>query len=186
MSLSVFVVLAEGFEEIEAVTPIDVLRRAGLNVTTVALSGQTATGAHGIALMADRTWDEVAALTPDVLLLPGGMPGSRHLGEHLGLKEMARRVADSNHWLAAICAAPALTLASWGLLSGRKATCYPGCESHFPPDVTYQQASVVVDGRIITANGIGGAMEFSLQLVKLLTNQETAEKLQAKMLVRNS
>ena len=186
MSLSIFVILAEGFEEIEAITPIDVLRRAGLNVTTIGLSGQTVTGAHGVALLADRTWDEVAALTPEVLLLPGGMPGSKHLGEHSGLKEMARRVADSNHWLAAICAAPALTLASWGLLAGRKATCYPGCESHFPPDVEYQKIPVVIDGKIITANGIGGTMEFSLQLVKLLINQETANNLQAKMLVSNS
>ena len=183
MSTSVFVILAEGFEEIEAITPIDVLRRAGLDVTTVGLSGKTITGAHGVPLLADRTWDEVAALTPDVLLLPGGIPGSRHLGEHSGLKEMARRVADSDRWLAAICAAPALTLANWGLLSGRKATCYPGCESHFPPDVKHQQTPVVVDGQIITACGAGAAMEFSFQLVKFLLDQTTADNLRAKMLV---
>jgi len=183
MSLSVFVILAEGFEEIEAIIPIDVLRRAGLNVTTIGLSGQTVTGSHGIVLLADRTWNEVVTLTPEVLFLPGGIPGSSHLGEHSGLKEMAKRVADSNHWLAAICAAPALTLASWGLLSGREATCYPGYESHFPPDVKYQRTSVVVDGRIITACGAGVTMEFSLQLVKLLVNQEAANKLRTQMLV---
>ena len=183
MSFSIFVILAEGFEEIEAVIPIDVLRRAGLNLTTVGLSGKTVTGSHGITLTADRGWDEVAALTPDLLLLPGGMPGSKHLGEHSGLREMARRVADSNRWLAAICAAPALTLASWGLLAGRNATCYPGCETHFSPNVTFQQAPVVVDGKIITACGIGAAMEFALQLVKLLVDQETADKLRTQMLV---
>ena len=183
MSFSVFVVLAEGFEEIEAITPIDVLRRAGLDVTTVGLSGKTITGAHGVPLLADRTWDEVAALTPDVLLLPGGIPGSKNLGEHSGLKKMAKRVADSDRWLAAICAAPALTLASWDLLSGRKATCYPGCESHFPPDVKHQQIPVVVDGRIITACGVGATMEFSLQLVALLLDQATADSLRARMLV---
>jgi 4-methyl-5(b-hydroxyethyl)-thiazole monophosphate biosynthesis len=183
MSLSVFVILAEGFEEIEAITPIDVLRRAGLDVTTIGLSGQTVTGAHGIALVADRTWNEVATLLPDVLLLPGGMPGSKHLGVHTGLREMAKRVADSDRWLAAVCAAPALTLGNWGLLSGRKATCYPGCESHFPPDVEYQQVPVVIDGRIVTASGVGATMEFSLQLVELLLDQATADNLRARMLV---
>ncbi|MCL2305510.1 MAG: DJ-1/PfpI family protein [Planctomycetaceae bacterium] len=183
MPHSVFVVLAEGFEEIEAVIPIDVLRRAGFDVTTVALARKTVTGSHAIALTADRTWDEVATSTPDLLLLPGGMPGSKHLGEHSGLKEMAERVANSDRYLAAICAAPALTLATWGLLSGREATCYPGTESHFPPNVKHQRASVVVDGKIITACGIGAAMEFSLQLVKLLANQEAAEKIRTQMLV---
>ena len=186
MPLTVFVVLAEGFEEIEAVTPIDVLRRAGLNVTTIGLAGKTVTGSHGIALTADRTWDEVAALTPDVLLLPGGMPGSKHLGEHAGLQGMARRVAQSDRWLAAICAAPAFTLASWGLLTGRKATCYPGCETQFPADVPYQNEPVIVDGHIITARGPGAAMEFALQLTAQLQNQATADKLRAQMLVAST
>jgi len=183
MSLTVFVVLAEGFEEIEAVIPIDVLRRAGLNVTMVGLSGISVTGSHGIAISADRAWDEVAALTPNVLLLPGGMPGSKHLGQHPGLREMARRVADSDGYLAAICAAPALTLASWGLLAGRKATCYPGYETQFPADVTFQPENVVDDGKILTARGAGVAMDFSLRLVSILLNPETAEKLRAQMLV---
>jgi len=183
LSFTVYVVLAEGFEEIEAVTPIDVLRRAGLSVTTVGLSGKTVTGSHGIVLTADQTWDEVATLTPDVLLLPGGMPGSKNLGQHASLKEMATRVADSGR-LAAICAAPAFTLGSWGLLAGRKATCYPGFETQFPADVEFQAEPVVVDDRILTANGIGAAMEFSLQLVALLLDQTTAGKLRTQMLCR--
>ena len=183
MAISVFIVLAEGFEEIEAVTPMDVLRRAGLDVTTVGLAGKTVAGSHGIALTADRTWDEVASLTPDLLLLPGGMPGSKNLGAHAGLKEMAKRLADSDRSIAAICAAPAFTLGDWGLLSGRKATCYPGCETQFPADVKFQADPVVVDGRIITSRGIGTAMEFSLRLVSLLLNQATADQLRTQMLV---
>jgi len=191
MPLSVFAVLAEGFEEIEAVTPIDVLRRAGFNVTTIGLAGKVVTGSHGIALTADRIWDEVATLTPDVLLLPGGMPGSKHLGEHPGLQEMTHRVAQPNtqpntqpeRWLAAICAAPAFTLASWGLLAGRKATCYPGFETQFPADVQYQNEPVVVDGHIVTARGPGAAMEFALQLVAQLQNPAAADTLRTQMQV---
>ena len=181
MTLSVIVALADGFEEIEAVTPIDVLRRASLNLTTIALSGRTVTGSHGIVLTADRTWEDVAAVTPDVLVLPGGMPGSPNLGEHQGLRQMARHVAAANGWLTALCAAPAFTLAAWGLLAGRRATCFPGCETKFPADVRYEKESVVVDGRIVTASGPGAAHDFAFTLVELLVSGDAANRLRLKM-----
>ncbi len=181
MSLSVIVALAEGFEEIEAVTPIDVLRRAGLNLLSVGLTDRTVTGSHGVVLTADKTWDEVAALTPDVLVLPGGMPGSKNLGDHSGLRQMAKRIVAADGWLAANCAAPAFTLAPWGLLSNRKATCFPGCEMQFPADVSYQNATVLVDGHIITARGPGATFDFSLKLLECLLNGGTAESLRSQM-----
>ncbi len=181
MSKNVMIVLADGFEEIEAVTPIDVLRRAGLNVTTVGITGKIVTGAHGITLTADKTWAEAEPMTPDVLVLPGGMPGSKNLGEHPGLKKKAEQITAANGWLAAICAAPAFTLASWGLLAQRQATCYPGCETLFPADVRYKNEPIVVDGRVVTGKGPGVALDFSLQLVELLVDAATADNLQSQM-----
>ncbi len=176
MTLSVIVALADGFEEIEAVAPIDVLRRAGLKLSTVGITGKIVTGSHGVSLTADQGWSDVATATPDVLVLPGGMPGSKHLGEHPGLKTMAQRVAAANGYLAAICAAPAFTLGSWGLLADRNATCYPGCESLFPTDVKFRKdLGVVVDGRIVTACGPGVALDFSFALVELLLGAKAAD-----------
>ena len=179
MSLSVIVALADGFEEIEAVAPIDILRRAGLNVVTVGISGRTVIGSHGIVLTADQAWNDPPP--PDILVLPGGMPGSRHLGEHFGLQQMARQVAQSDGYLAAICAAPAFTLGAWGLLSGRNATCYPGCEELFPLNVTYRNEPVVVDGHIVTARGPGVALEFSFRLAELLQSAEAVDRLRSQM-----
>lgn len=182
MSKKIFVVLADGFEEIEAVTPVDILRRAGFDVLTVALFGNAATGSHGIVISTDRTWNDVADATPDVLVLPGGMPGSKNLGEHAGLQTMARRVADSRTgFLAAICAAPAFTLGPWGLLSGKTATCYPGCETQFPADVQYEPDGVVVDGRIITARGPGVAANFAFALVGQLSDNKAVMELRDQM-----
>ena len=182
--MTIIVALAEGFEEIEAVTPIDVLRRAGLNPTTVGLSGRSVTGSHGVVLTADQVWDDVAPSTPDVLVLPGGMPGSKNLGEHEGLRQMAQQVAAAGGWLSAICAAPAFTLAAWGLLAGHRATCYPGCESHFPAGVNYEKQPVVVDGRFVTACGPGVALDFSFKLVELLVDSKAADRLRTQMLHR--
>ena len=181
MSLSVVIALADGCEEIEVVAPINILRRAGLDVMTVGIAGQTVTGSRGIVLTADRAWCDLVATMPTVLVLPGGMPGSRNLGEHSGLRQMALRVAQADGYLAAICAAPAFTLGVWGLLSGRNATCYPGCEELFPADVTYCNEPVVVDGHFITACGPGVALEFAFRLVELLQGTEVADRLCSQM-----
>jgi 4-methyl-5(b-hydroxyethyl)-thiazole monophosphate biosynthesis len=186
MKQCILIALAEGFEEIEAVTPTDVLRRAGCNVITAGIANKIVCGSHGIKITADVEWSEVADLTPNVLVLPGGMPGAKNLGEHCGLKALAQRVAETNGILAAICAAPAFTLAPWGLLKGRKATCFPGCEKSFPIDAEHQKTAVVVDGSLITASGPGVALDFSFSLVERLLDKAAVSKLQGEMQYQKS
>lgn len=183
MANTALVALASGFEEIEAVTQIDVLRRAAVEVTVAGLDGLEITGSRGVTICADIALADVSE-TPDVLVLPGGMPGAENLGASAELEALAKRVLDEGGLLAAICAAPACTLAKWGLLEGCTATCYPSFESRFGDNTTFSENRVVVDGSIITSRGPGTAMEFALTIVEQLIDTETAAKLQAGMLVR--
>lgn len=176
------VVLAEGFEEIEAVTPIDVLRRAGVEVVTAGLSGKRVQGSHGIAVEADTTLD--AAPSCDVLVLPGGMPGSDNLGKSEAVQALVRKTHAAGKHVAAICAAPALALGATGVLDGRRATCYPGLEKHFGPRVTRVEDRVVVDGKVVTSRGPGTALEFSLALVEQLVSKQKADELRKGLLAR--
>ncbi|MBI4398225.1 MAG: DJ-1/PfpI family protein [Candidatus Omnitrophica bacterium] len=182
MSKKVLILLAEGFEEIEAVTIIDVLRRAEFNVTVAAVSGVNVTGAHGLKVEADI---ELAAYqeSPDAIVLPGGMPGSQHLGDSPLVAGWIQKMHNQKKLVGAICAAPALALARHGILNGKQATCYPGFERHFQPGVKHSAARVVVDGNVITSQGPGSALEFSLALVKQLGKPEKAQELQEGMLV---
>lgn len=182
MSKTILVALADGFEEVEAMAPIDVLRRAGFDLITVGITGQTATSSRGVVVVPDKKWNDVAEMTPDLLVLPGGMPGSKYLGEHGGLRKMAERIAAADGYLAAICAAPAFTLGAWGLLSGHRATCYPGCESQFPKDVTYVTDGVVVDRRKITSTGAGRAFDFSFAIVEQFAGAAAVQKLKEQMM----
>ena len=184
MGKKVLVVLAEGFEEIEAITPIDILRRAELEVTVAGLSGRTVSGAHGIKFQTDTTFDEYQSL-PDALILPGGMPGSRNLGESKKLAELIKKMDSQKKVVGAICAAPALALAPTGILNGKKATCYPGFEKNFSPAVNFSSERVVVDGNIITSRGPGSALEFALELVEKLAGKEKAEALGEGLLVKS-
>ncbi|MBV6423961.1 MAG: Protein/nucleic acid deglycase 3 [Steroidobacteraceae bacterium] len=179
------VVLAEGFEEIEAVTPIDVLRRAGVEVTVAGVSGTTVRGAHGVSFGCDAT---LAAVTfaPDAIVLPGGLPGAENLGASAVVRDRVLQVRDAGGVCAAICAAPAFTFARYGLLDGRRATCYPGFEHHFPPGTQASDERVVVDGRIVTSRGPGTALEFSLTLVDLLTGADAARGLGQGMLAKGN
>ncbi len=184
MSKKVLVILAEGFEEIEAVTPIDVLRRAGLEVTLAGVSGKTITGAHGIKFQADITLDEYKGL-PDAIVLPGGLPGAKNLGESKKVAELVKRMNSQKKLVAAICAAPALVLAPAGVLEGKKATCYTGFEKNFPPSVSFSKDRVVVDGNIVTSCGPGSALEFALELVEQLAGKEKAQTLKEGLLVKS-
>ncbi len=172
----IYVFLAEGFEEIEAVTPADCLRRAGKTVQTVGVGGKVITGSHGIPVTADITADEI--LLDDALemiVLPGGMPGTRNLGKSAAVQKAIAFCNENDRWIAAICAAPSI-LGALGLLSGKKATCYPG----FEPELTGCTAlpvPAVRDGRFITGRGPGAAMDFALELVTVLTDADTAKKL---------
>ncbi len=183
MSKRAVVVLAEGFEEIEAVTPIDVLRRAGIEVTVAGISGTTVRGAHGVNFGCDATLASVH-FVPDVIVLPGGLPGAENLGASAMVRDRVLEVRDAGGLCAAICAAPAFTLAPYGLLDDRRATCYPGFEHHFGPRTQSSDERVVVDGRIVTSRGPGTALEFSLAIVDLLVGAEAARGLQQGMLAK--
>src|SRR3989338_11700711 len=167
MSKKVLIILAEGFEEIEAVTPIDVLRRAGAEVTSAGLSGKVVSGAHGIKFEADIPLDDYRD-SPDAIILPGGMPGARNLAESKKVADFIKKMNSQKKIIGAICAAPALALSPTGVLDGKKATCYPGFESNFSKSVKFSQERVVTDGNVITSKGPGSALEFSVKLVEQL------------------
>lgn len=171
----IYVFLADGFEEVEALTTVDLLRRAGGNVHTISVSDNLCVhGAHGIDVKADCLFED-ASDTADMLILPGGMPGTLHLKEHSGLTSLLNSYHESNLFIAAICAAPTV-LGHLGLLTGRKACCYPGMESGLTgADVVFD--SVAVDGNIITSRGVGTAIPFALTLIEILFGSEKSEEI---------
>ena len=171
------VLLANGFEEIEALTPVDMLRRAGLEVKTVGIGGKRIVGSHGIALEADMLPEEVNLDAVDMAIFPGGMPGSLNLDKSEFTDEIIGAVTKNGGRLAAICAAP-LVLGRRGLLVGKRATCYPGFESELRGAVTTGEG-VVTDGSITTARGMGVALEFSKELISLVITKEKAAELSA-------
>ena len=177
------VILADGFEEIEAVTQIDVLRRAGVDVTVVGLTAGPVTGAHGVELGTDATLADLG-FEPDVVVLPGGMPGSENLGNDPDVVELLRKQHAAGRKIAAICAAPAFAPVKAGVLDGKRATCYPSFESRFEATTTAVEDRVVVDGTVTTSRGPGTALEFALELAEQLAGRATADRLRAGMLVR--
>lgn len=185
MSKKVLIILAEGFEEIEAVTAIDVLRRAGLEVTVAGLASNRITGAHGIVIEADVLLDQYSQ-NPDAIVLPGGMPGAQNLGKSQKVREIIKKVYDQKKWVASICAAPALAVAPTGILNGKKATCYPGFEKNFPSTVKFSKERVAIDENIITSQGPGSALEFALKLAEQLVGKEKAQNLKEDMIVLSS
>ncbi len=173
----VYVFLADGFEEIEALCPVDIMRRAGIEVRTTAIGTQREVrGAHNITVSADMLFSELHIEgTPELLMLPGGMPGATHLREHDGLCTLLKTASAAGSRLAAICAAPFI-LGELGLLEGREATCYPGFEERlFGAKVSPK--GVVTDGNITTATGMGVATRFGLELVRLLRGAEAADRI---------
>ena len=176
---TVCVPLAPGFEEIEAVTIIDVLRRADVHVIDAGTSPGPITGSHGIIIATDTTVDQVDADALDMLALPGGMPGSRHLQEHPGVRALLARVAGRGRYTAAICAAP-MVLAAEGLLAGKRATSHPSVRAHIA-GAAYEEQAVVEDGSVVTSRGAGTAMAFALRLVALLVDEPTAARLRTAM-----
>lgn len=177
------VLLAEGFEEIETATPVDVLRRAGVEVTLAGVDGLVHKGAHGLTYNADAKAEGLAG-DFDLVVLPGGMPGAKNLGESPDARSLVERTFRAGKLIAAICAAPALTLAAWGILDGKLATCYPGMEKTFPAGVKFSPERVVVDGNVVTSRGPGAALEFSLTLVRLLVGEDQAKRIAVDMLLK--
>lgn len=172
----VLVPLAEGCEEIETVTIIDLLRRAQIDVDTAALDGNGVTGSHDIGIAADMNLDAALGQDYDMIVLPGGLPGATRLEADSRLRELLLRMAANGRYTAAICAAPRV-LAAAGLLSGREATSYPGFLDDY--DVAYSTAPVVVDGKIITSRGPGTAMDFALTLIERLRGAEIRNQVES-------
>ena len=169
----VYVFFADGFEEIEALTVVDMLRRVEVETVMVSVTGnRNVTGAHGITVETDGLFSEYSYEDGTMAVLPGGMPGTNHLMAHEGLKEVLLSYAAAKKYLAAICAAPSV-LGMNGLLQGRHATCFPGFEEKLLGAVAMPDA-VVIDGTVITSKGMGTAISFAAALVSVLMDEETA------------
>ena len=174
----IYVLLAEGFEETEAIEPADIMKRAGLTVMLVGLSERYVTGAHGITVKADLTINEVAKTDMELLMLPGG-PGHEKLDNDTRVHELIDYAVNNNLYIGAICAAPSI-LGKKGLLKGKKATCFPGYEQYLL-GAELSEEKAVADGKIITGRGAGAAGEFGLKTVEVLRGAELSQKLRKAM-----
>lgn len=178
-----FVFLATGFEEIEALGTVDILRRGGIHVNTVSIMDKLeVVGAHNIPTIADFLFENADFSAADVLVIPGGIPGSNHLNSCCRLKELIVQKYKENILLAAICAGP-MVLGGLGLLKGRNATCFP----NFEPTMigaTAIDAGVVVDGNIITCKGPGYVFDFGIAILKVLKDEMIAEEVAAALLMK--
>lgn len=176
----VYAFLAEGFEETEAILPLDLLIRAGIPVRTVAIGeSRTVPGAHGLPVVADVLAEQLPDLPEDaeMIFLPGGMPGTKNLEESPAVQNYIRQAVERNLPLTAICAAPSI-LGKLGLLNGKKATCFPGFEQYLS-GATVCDCGVVTDGNVITARALGAAHEFAFAIIRMLKDEGTAEQVRA-------
>jgi 4-methyl-5(b-hydroxyethyl)-thiazole monophosphate biosynthesis len=177
----VLVPLAQGCEELEAVTVVDLLRRAGIEVVTAGLDREPVRASRGVVLVPDMDLDSALALDYEMVVLPGGIPGADNLEADARVRGLLRRMAESGRFTAAICAAPKV-LASAGLLAGRQATSYPGVlDALGLPDTRYLTEPVVKDGRVITSRSVGTAMDFALELIETLVGRAKREEVEAKL-----
>ncbi len=170
---------ATGYEEVEALTVVDLLRRVGITVDMVSITeDMTVVGAHGIAVGMDKTFEN-ADKDVDMLVLPGGMPGTLNLKAHSGLCDMVKAYNEKGKYIAAICAAPTV-FGSLGILESRNATCYPGMEEELCCRQSKTE-SVIVDGNVITSRGLGTAIDFALEIITVLMDESVADSLAEKI-----
>ncbi|HRW56799.1 MAG TPA: DJ-1/PfpI family protein [Oscillospiraceae bacterium] len=172
----VYLFLADGFEETEAVTTYDILKRAGLTVKIVGVGGKTVCGAHGLTVEADVSENAAGLSDAEMIVLPGGMPGARNLKNSTAVSRAVETALAGNKIIGAICAAPGVVLAGTGALCGKRWTCYPGYEV---PEGRYTGMRTERDGNLITANGPGAAPEFAFLLVEAALGEKAAAALQA-------
>lgn len=172
----VSVFFGTGFEEIEALSVVDILRRAGIETDMVSITGQeTVTSSHGVTVSMDKNLEEVDFSSLDMIVLPGGMPGTKNLEACDLLMEQVDSFFEKGKWIAAICAAPTI-FGHRGILKGKKACCFPGMQNQLEgAEVSYEK--VVVDGNVITSRGMGTALEFALKLLEVLTDAQTATQM---------
>lgn len=179
----VYMLLGTGFEEIEAVAPLDLLRRAGVEILTVGLTGKTIRGSHGIPVEADLTVGEMDLTNLDMVILPGGLGGVASIKACPEALEAVRFAWENDRFVAAICAGPTV-LAQLHITDGLETTCYPGCEEQMGSAKPVQGAAVVRSGRVITGTSAGCAVPFGLELVAVLKGQEAADKVAAQIVIR--
>lgn len=169
----VYIFLADGFEETEAIVPWDILKRGGLDVKTVGVTGEYVTGAHNLTVKSDISLDEVDTENGEMFILPGGMPGTTNLDENEKVREIVLSAYESGKTVGAICAAP-MVLGKLGILKGRKATCFPGFEKYLLGAEVVREHSVR-DGNVITSSGAGGAFHFGFMLLASKDSEKAAE-----------
>lgn len=179
LNKNILLPIANGIEEIEAVTIIDILRRAQVSVRVSSIEGRQITGANGIKLVADSDFIDEAIEDYDAIILPGGTEGAKHFAEYSPLKEALIKFNKDKKLVAAICASPALVLAKFGLLDNKKATSYPSFKQHIK---NYVNERVVIDGNIVTSQGPGTALGFSLKLAQILMGEKIAQEVAAGVL----
>ena len=178
----VYVILGNGFEEIEALTPVDVLRRCGVEVCTAGVGGLKIEGSHGIIVTADCMVDEIDPSRLDMIVLPGGLGGVNAISASPTALDAVRRAWEDGKYVAAICAGPTV-LAALGITDGRHATSYPGTREKMRGAI-YEESPVVTDGKLITSRGAGTAMAFALELARILCGEDTAAQVARDILVR--
>ena len=180
--INVLVPLAQGCEELEAVTITDLLTRAGFNAVTAGLDDKPVVASRGMILMPKTTMDKVMSEPFDIIVLPGGLPGADHLRDNQLVQDKLKQMAAENKYTAAICAAPK-ALAQAGLLNDKKATCYPGSLKGAPTEnFQYLEDSVVIDDKVVTSRGPGTAMDFALSLIELLAGKVRRDEVEGPLL----
>ncbi len=183
--MKAFVLLANGFEEIEAITPIDVLRRAGIEVTTLSIhDSKKLLGAHNVIIAADALLTDKIDESADIIITPGGMPGSRHLKESELVRKMLKKQYQEGRYIASICASP-IALEASEVIKDTDFTCYPGFEGDIKSG-NFVDERIVHDKKVITAKGPGVALEFSLKIVEILMGKQSAETLKKAMIVKKN
>lgn len=179
----VYILLGTGFEEVEAITPLDLLRRAGVQVLTAGINGKTVYGAHNIGIEADITIDQMDLTDVEMVVIPGGLGGVASIRASQKALDALRFAWENKKFVAAICAGPTV-LADLGITDGKEATCYPGCESSMGKAVVAQNAACVRDGHVITGTSAGCAVPFGLALVAALKGEEIANTVAEKFVIR--
>ena len=179
----VYMLLGTGFEETEAVAPLDLLRRADIPVMTVGLNGKTVYGSHNIGIEADITLDEMDLTNLEMIILPGGLGGVASCRACAPAMEALRFAWENNKFVAAICAGPTV-LADLHITDGKQATCYPGCEEGMGSAIVADNAACIRDGKLITGTSAGCAIPFGLALVAALKGQETADRITKQIVIR--
>ena len=179
----VYMLLGTGFEETEAIAPLDLLRRAGVEILTVGINGKTVYGSHKIGVEADIELGEVDLTNLEMVILPGGLGGVASIRASKDSMDIVRFAYENNKFTCAICAGPTV-LADLGIVDGKKATCYPGCETGMGSAIMHENAASVIDGKVVTGTSAGCAVPFGLSLIEVLKGKEEAERIAKQIVIR--